>query len=673
MKKAVMLIVSGLSVAHPALAAEKLTYVDLVHRLTDLEYLATLPAPGETTRQWSSYNRASQYDPTTGKYIGWDANGDGGGIIRKEDGKLVFAEMEGPGVIWRMWSATPQAGHVRIYLDGASEPAVDLPFSGYFDSKNAPLTRPALVHTVARGWNNYTPIPYQKSCKIVADEGWGRYYQFVYTTYPGGTELPTFQRELSPEENTALDEANRILSNCGPRDPGTGSAITAGDGTVNGSRGTYKRKIDGPGAINLIRVKLDDLPAPPADRDVLRELVLQIKWDGEAGSAVWTPFGDFFGTAPGANVYRSLPCGLTEDGWFYANWFMPFAKSAEVSIVNEGEHARKFQLEVATVPLPGDLSSYARFHAKWHRDEFLPTEPERAIDWPMLKTTGRGRFAGVMLHIWNPRGGWWGEGDEKFFVDGEKFPSTIGTGSEDYFGYAWCSPQLFQHAYHNQTHNTGNNKGHISVNRWHIADQIPFHKSFAGDIEKYFSNARPTLYASTVYWYLEPGGDDPYSPQPLRERTAYYVQPAYQPIPGAIEGEQMKILSKTGGDPQEQDMTGRGGKWSHGAHLWWIHAKPGDKLDLALPVEMAGSYELEAHLTRARDYGIVQLSLDGRELGPPIDLYSPRVVPTGALKLGVQDLTVGQHTFTLEITGANDRAVKSYMVGLDYLKLTPVK
>ena len=60
----------------------------------------------------------------------------------------------------------------------------------------------------------------------------------------------------------------------------------------------------------------------------------------------------------------------------------------------------------------------------------------------MLKTEGRGRFLGVMLHVWNPRGGWWGEGDEKFFVDGEKFPSTIGTGSEDYFGYAWCNPTL---------------------------------------------------------------------------------------------------------------------------------------------------------------------------------------------------------------------------------------
>ena len=193
----------------------ELTYVDLVKRLTDLEYLATVPAPGEQCAQWSSYDRRSRYDAATGKYVGWDANGDGNGIIRKEDGKLVLAEMEGPGCIWRIWSAAPKQGHVRIYLDGASEPAVDLPFVGYFDRKNEPFTRSAIVHTVANGWNNYTPIPYQKSCKVVADPGWGDYYHFTYGTFPKGTKVPTFKRELSAADLAALDQANAVLSHCG--------------------------------------------------------------------------------------------------------------------------------------------------------------------------------------------------------------------------------------------------------------------------------------------------------------------------------------------------------------------------------------------------------------------------------------------------------------------------
>jgi hypothetical protein len=673
MKRIAFLLVLGLATSLHALAQQKLTYADLVKRLTDLEHLATLPEPGETTKQWSSYDRASKYDAATGQYVRWDANGDNAGIIRKEGDTEVFAEMEGPGCIWRIWSATAKEGHVKIYLDGASEPAVDLPFIGYFDGKNAPFTRPVLVHTTAaNGFNNYTPIPYQKSCKIVADKDWGAYYEFVYTTFPKGTEVPTFKRELGVEENAALDEADRRLANSGPRGTSQDYVKSGTEGLLNANGGSIRATLTNPAAIILLRVKVD-LPPAPADHDVLRELTLQIRWDGETLPSVWTPLGDFFGTAPGANAYQSFPCGLTKDGWWYANWYMPFSKRAEVKIINEGAQTRNVNLEIYREPLKSDPAKLARFHAKWHRDAFLPPEPERAIDWTMLKTTGRGRYLGVMLHIWNPRGGWWGEGDEKFFVDGEKFPSTIGTGSEDYFGYAWSSAKLFFHPFHNQTFNSGNCKGHISVNRWHIADQIPFQKSFEAAIEKYFPNAKPTLYASTVYWYLAPGGLDPYAPVPLAERTGYYVQPEYKKIPGAVEGEQMRILSKTAGNPHEQDLTGFGEHWSRDAHLWWIEAKPGDQLELALPVEKPGRYELSAQLTKAKDYGIVQLFLDGRKLGDPIDLYDPNVVPLSGVKLGTHELAAGEHKLTVLITGANEKAVKSYMFGLDYVKLVEAK
>src|ERR1017187_9969325 len=131
-----------------------LSYVDLVHRLTDLEHLATLPEPGEKTAQFSSYDRASRYDEKVDKYVHWDANDDGNGFIRKENGKFVLAEMDGPGCIWRIWSAAPKQGHVRIFLDGDTNPAVDLPFAEYFSGKQAPFTRPAIVHIVSQGCNN---------------------------------------------------------------------------------------------------------------------------------------------------------------------------------------------------------------------------------------------------------------------------------------------------------------------------------------------------------------------------------------------------------------------------------------------------------------------------------------------------------------------------------------
>ena len=276
---------------------------------------------------------------------------------------------------------------------------------------------------------------------------------------------------------------------------------------------------------------------------------------------------------------------------------------------------------------------------------------------------------GVSLHIWNPRGGWWGEGDEKFFVDGEKFPSTFGTGSEDYFGYAWCNPTPFENAYHDQTRNDGNNRGHVSVNRWHITDNVPFQKSFEGCIEKYYPNERPTIYASMAYWYLAPGGRDPYTPRPLTERIGYWTPIETFKIKGAIEGEKLKVLDKTGGGTQEQDMTGFAGQWSNDAHLWWTGARPGDHLDLALPVPETAKYKLAVQLTKAPDYGIVQLYLDGEKIGGPIDLYNSSVMPSGLLVMGAYKLNAGDHKLSVEITGANDSAVKGYMFALDYVKL----
>jgi len=655
-------------------AEERLTYIDLINRLTDLEHLATLPASGEKCAQWSSYDRRSKYDEASGKYIDWSANGDGTGIIREEDGELVFAQMEGPGVIWRIWSALAKEGHVKIYLDGAEEPAVDLPFIGYFNRENEPFTYPALVHMTARGQNCYVPIPFQKSCKITAEGDWGRYYHFTYTTYPKGTVLPTFKRELSTAESKALDKANLMLTQCGVDPAGQGpgqETIEQEEMTIAPGATATIARLKGKRAITALKVNMD-LPESPEDRDVLRELVLSIYWDGESRPSVWVPLGDFFGSAAGVNNYKSLPLGMTDEG-FYCYWYMPFRKQALVKLTNEGDKKRTAAFTITHAPLAKPIKNLGRFHAKWHRDVFLPEEPERrAIDWTMLKTKGRGRYCGVMLHVWNPRGGWWGEGDEKFFVDGEKFPSTFGTGSEDYFGYAWCDPTLFSNCYHNQTISMGN-RGHVCVNRWHITDNVPFQKCFEAAIEKYYPNTKPTLYAATSYWYQAAGQSDPYEPVPVGQRTGYWTEIEVFKVKGAQEGEQSKILSKTAGNAGRQDMYGYGADWSGDAHLWWTGAKPGERLELAVPVEESATYRLTMQLTKAIDYGIVQLYLDDKKLGKIIDLYNNGVVATGVLDMGIHKLRKGQHTLRVEIVGANEKAVKKYMFGLDYLKLEEVQ
>jgi hypothetical protein len=209
---------------------------------------------------------------------------------------------------------------------------------------------------------------------------------------------------------------------------------------------------------------------------------------------------------------------------------------------------------------------------------------------------------------------------------------------------------------------TQDNVGHQSVHRWQITDNIPFQKSFEGAIEKYYPNENPTLYACTVRWYLAAGGIDSYGPVPAVERHGYYTR-----TPAKAGG--IKIMSLSGGKVQTQPMGDRrGAKWTNDDHLWWTDGKPGDKLELILPVEEAGAYELSVTLTKAPDYGIVQLTMDGKKIGEAIDLFDKEVILSDPIGLGVLELAAGEHVLGVELVGANEKAVKAYMFGIDEIR-----
>ena len=229
-----------------------------------------------------------------------------------------------------------------------------------------------------------------------------------------------------------------------------------------------------------------------------------------------------------------------------------------------------------------------------------------------------------------------------------------------------ATAHLFQTPYHCQTM-TEDNKGHQSLLRWHITDNVPFQTSFEGCIEKYFPNDKGTLYACTACFYLAPGGVDPLGDTPVQQRDDYYEHPS-------LGGGGYKVSGKPNGNVDSQSMGHiAGSKWHDDNQLWWTGAKPGDKLDLVLPVPKVGDYAVSVTLTKARDYGIVQFHLDGKKISEPIDLYNPDVILAEPLLLGTQQLAEGTHTLTVEIVGANDAAVKKYMFGLDQILLKPVK
>jgi len=142
-------------------------------------------------------------------------------------------------------------------------------------------------------------------------------------------------------------------------------------------------------------------------------------------------------------------------------------------------------------------------------------------------------------------------------------------------------------------------------------------------------------------------------------------------VPGALEGEALKVISKTGGEAGPQNMAGfPDSRWSGDQQLWWTGAKPGDRLTLALPVSQPGRYAIKGVFSRATDYGVARFHLNGQPLSDKqVDFFGWKVTTTPLITLGEAELTAGEHPFTIEITGANPEAVKSFMVGLDYLWL----
>ena len=649
--------------------AADVTFESLVREMTDLDALASFPDPTYTCAQFSSYDPRST-DPEVLTDENWFANGDRGHHIRKETrngaDEWVMVDADGPGAIVRIWSANANdAGIVRVYLDNAPDPVIEMPLQEMLDGQHAPFLAP-ISGVRSRGWNTHLPIPYAQHCKITASKP-DFYYQVNYRTYEKGTEVETFTPERAQAHEDLLTKTRNRLAN--PSEfTITGPQSTARYRETIAPGANTELRLEGEGAIYGITCKAE---AENLER-ALRQCVFTIVFDDQKSPSVEAPLGDFFGTAPGTNPYKALPCGVLDDGTMYSHWVMPYRNSATLRVTNHGGTRVTIDGAVRTGPREWtDRSLY--FHAGWRAEYDIPTRPRQ--DWTYVEVEGKGRFVGDMLHVTNPVKDWWGEGDEKIYVDGEDFPSHFGTGTEDYYGYAWCNNQPFVHAYHNQPRCDGpGNYGHTCVSRFHVLDNIPFSKDFKFDMEVWhWADVNVTM-ATTSYWYARPGANDSLGtidPADLRIVTPPPL-PEPKRVEGALEGEELEILSATGGNATTQESAGW--PWSAAKQLWWIDGKPGDTLTLAFDAPEERRYGVNAVFTKAIDYGIMQLSINGKPAGGPMDFFNDGVIVSEETPLGVFSLKKGRNTLTIEIVGANEKCdPKRYMFGLDYLLLVPVK
>ena len=478
-----------------------ITMESLLTQMVNLRGLTYFPFPSYTGKQSSSYDRGSK-----SKDQGWYANNDRGQYVSIENSpkgpEKVMLDVPGPGVVTRIWSANVQDGGViRIYIDGQTTPAIEEKMDELLGGRIEPFRNP-ISGQRAKGWNLYFPIPYQKQCKITHDGEGTIYYQVNYRTYPKSTAIESFSLERAKKLKTQVERIAVILSNPEKEFKADGIEhkvqfkIPAGKTVI-----IHQTMTQVPNSISEIRLKVSARNLEEA----LRGSVLIGEFDNEKEPTILCPIGDFFGSAPGINAYNSLPLTIKSDGVMVCRWEMPFQRGARLSVKNTTNQDVSIAVYIMVTKYNWNKQSMY-FHAKWRKDT-IDTEPKS--DWTYLDAKGAGIFVGDMLQVLNPVSGWWGEGDEKIFVDGEKVPSHFGTGTEDYYGYAWCSNEKFYHAYHNQTRCDGpGNQGNTSINRFHIFDTIPFAKSFKFDMEIWHWTSCKMVYSAVSYWYAIPGSQD---------------------------------------------------------------------------------------------------------------------------------------------------------------------
>jgi hypothetical protein len=415
-----------------------------------------------------------------------------------------------------------------------------------------------------------------------------------------------------------------------------------------------------------------------------RLLRLRVYYDGSPEASVDAPLGDFFAVGHGfertveSSMIRASSDGRARNSY----WPMPFRKSCRITVTNEGRRRLDhvyYHVDWEKVPsLPPDT---AYLHARYRQS--LPA-PDDGSPYVFLDVKGRGFYVGTVLSVVQPSAGWFGEGDDRFFVDGERKPSLMGTGSEDYFNDAW-GLHVTNGLYTGVTVADGTGLGsRMTAYRWHVLDPIPFSKSLHFDLEhlgwtynqdgsiKSAYGVREDLMSSVAFWYQDGIATGlppvPYGSARLPQGNALQIE---------VEGAMDAIAAEKGKAEVVLDLF-----WSKDVVVF--HGEgPGSKLTIPFDVAEAGDYELATQVAQGSDYGIYTVLLDGKTPAAPVLEHEPGADVRPQLSfdgyayetyvgmdylIGWPRLTQGKHTVTFVCIGKN-AASTGYDLGVDNLIL----
>lgn len=646
-------------------ASEPVTMERLFGEMADFEELARRPDPFYKTAAATSYDRESHKGGDA-----WFANGDVGQYVRTEtsEGRVehVLADLQGPGAIVRFWSANPSFTNiVRFYFDGETTPRLALPLKELFEAQTPPFTEP-FSYISGSGGNLYYPLPYAKSLKITVEgeegKNLGLYYEIAYRTYESGATAVTFDVKNADSWKDAQQKAVKAITCPQPFEAPKGIKQITQKVTIEPGKTYHLSEISGPKAVYTWSARVLDTREsqiwddPHRPHNAYRFLLLDISFDSQHSIA--TPLGDFFGSGPGINPYENLYFTVTTDGTMTSRLLMPFKKSMNLSLTNAGKIPYTMELNLTVGDYKVTDNTY-RLRAQWGT---LSKHSWPPFDMNFLDTTGEGKVIGTVYQIANPVLIWWGEGDQKIFIDNESFPSTFGTGTEDDYGYAYGNNRPFTRPYHAQTRVDGPaSGGHISLNRWYVLDALTYKKAIRFDQEVWHWMPCTPRWSHVIYWYAQSG--DP-GPEVIDQKTLAPMDLGIREnMLDPIEGDKL-THEATGGVAEVQVLANCLGA----RHLFWHDGTPGDRLTVRFNVPQAGRYSVILNLCMAPDYGRYKLFINGTAVEKIIDVYAPKLFWQQPM-IGIFDLNDGENVLTVEILEPNPQAKPKNMFGLDYIFL----
>ena len=583
------LLLSGIFTTY---GQQVITTGTLISEMTDLERLTTYS--NYRSVQYSSYDRSS----VSPEKPGWYANADGFGnepipafekVLKEPDadgvGEYLICDVKEPGAIVRLWTAR-SGGNIRMLLDGKKiyEGAADKFYWGF--PKEIGNLDGIEFQGIFRQFDAlYFPIPFAKSCRIewIGKLSEAHFYHVGLRLYDKNTKIKTFQPEDLVTYRKDIEQAAKTLA-APDAIALKGETKKASNKILPGQKQAILN-IEGARAIEQLKIKINT-----SDPDVtLRQAILRIFFDGASIPQVESPVGDFFGAAPGINPYVSLPLSVNKDGTMTCRFVMPFEKSALIQIENMSGQEIDVETSVSSRPYTWNKDNSLYFRALWRINHGMKSSEQNVLDIPYLLAMGEGRIVGAACYLMNPssvpsaNGNWWGEGDEKIFVDNDVFPSFFGTGSEDYYNYSWSNPRIFFYPYCGQPRNDGpDTRGFVTNFRWHIIDDIPYKSKAAFYMELYSHDEVPGfIYARMIYNYGKAGLLSDHSPVTVDD-----VRPMEMPVwnPVAYRGSidyrfvnaEVALRGRTNTSYEYDPI------WAGGKVLIWKPQKAGDKINFEI-------------------------------------------------------------------------------------------